>query len=326
MSFLILASLLIDLIVGDPRTIPHPVVLIGKFIARCEQVVRKITNGPFGLRVSGILLVVLVCSSAYLATWAMLWLATWLNVYLGIALHLWLLSTTLAVKSLRLHAQAVAMPLSRGDLATARQRLALIVGRDTERLDQREITRATVETVSENTVDGIVSPLFYAFIGGAPLAMTYKAINTLDSMIGHRDRRYIFLGWAAAKLDDLANYIPARLAGLFYLILSPLTPGGFRGVLQGILQDASGHPSPNSGIPEAAVAGALGVQLGGTNYYRGEVSYRPQMGRELFTLSHHHIQQALAIMYGVTFLAMICGVLIRYLFEVGNSSFQGFFS
>jgi len=172
MSWLVLGALVIDLIVGDPRSIPHPVVLTGALIRRCEAMVRRVCKGAPGLRIGGVLLVITVCSCAFLTTWAIIWLAGQIHVYLGIAVHLWLLSTTLAVKSLFQHARAVALPLARGDLRTARRQLAMIVGRDTEKLDQREIARGTVETVAENTVDGIISPLFYAFLGGAPLAMT----------------------------------------------------------------------------------------------------------------------------------------------------------
>ena len=314
MSVLVVAALMVDLIVGDPRWLPHPVVVIGGFIQKCEKLVRRLVSKQMGrgLRLGGILLVAVVCSSTCFFTWGFIWLAGKVHVYLGLAVHLWLLSTTLAVKSLHQHARAVAVPLAQGDLSAARRAVAMIVGRDTECLKERGITRATVETVAENTVDGIISPLFYAFIGGAPLAMAYKAINTLDSMIGHRDEKYLHLGWAAARLDDLANYLPARLAGLFYVLVSIGTPGGVRGTFQTIQQDAPKHPSPNSGIPEAAVAGALGIELGGTNYYRGQVSHRALMGPGKYPLEYGHIEQALALTRKVTALALVVGVLVSW--------------
>lgn len=313
MSILILGAVIIDLVVGDPRNIPHPVILIGKLISWCETVVHKITGKDLGLRILGLLLVLVVCGCTYLATWWLIWLAGRVHIYLAVAVHLWLLSTTLALKGLRQHAQAVADPLARGDVITARQKLALIVGRDTHHLDQREIIRGAVETVAENTVDGIISPLFYAFLGGAPLAMTYKAINTMDSMIGHKNERYRHLGWAAARLDDLVNYLPARLTAIFYLLLAVFTTGGLKNVARAIWYDAPKHPSPNSGIPEAAVAGALGVQLGGVNYYRGKISRRALMGEAKRPLTYHHIQQALDLTYAVTALAVASGVLVTYL-------------
>ncbi|MEW6696659.1 MAG: adenosylcobinamide-phosphate synthase CbiB [Bacillota bacterium] len=315
MSILILGALIIDLIVGDPRGIPHPVVLMGSFIKKCERVLRKTARRALWLKTGGVLLVIAVCTAAYGITWSLIWLAGTVHPYLALVVHLWLLSTTLAVKSLVQHARAVAEPLGRGDIPAARQRVSLIVGRDTGGLNEREISRATVETVAENTVDGILSPLFYAFIGGAPLAMMYKAVNTMDSMIGHRHKDYLHLGWAAARLDDIANYIPARLAGLLYIIISIGSPGGIGPTVRAILKDAPNHPSPNSGIPEAAVAGALGVQLGGTNHYRGEVSHRAFMGQEKYPLNHRHIQQALNLTYGVTALAVVVGILLRFLYE-----------
>ncbi|SHE49374.1 adenosylcobinamide-phosphate synthase CbiB [Desulforamulus putei] len=315
MSVLILAALLIDLLVGDPRCLPHPVVLMGSLIQKCEALIRKTATDATALRIGGVLLVIAVCTVTYFITQGLIWLAGTVHPWLGLAVHLWLLSTTLAVKSLHQHARAVAEPLARGDIVTARQKVSLIVGRDCENLNEREITRATVETVAENTVDGIVSPLFYAFIGGAPLAMTYKAINTMDSMIGHRHQDYLYLGWAAARLDDLANYLPARLAGVFYSFLSIGSPGGFTSTVRAVLRDAPAHPSPNSGIPEAAVAGALGIQLGGTNYYRGEASHRPFMGKEKYPLTYRHIQQALHLTYGVTALTVLAGVLVRFVLE-----------
>ncbi|AQS60069.1 adenosylcobinamide-phosphate synthase CbiB [Desulforamulus ferrireducens] len=309
MSMLVVTALALDLLVGDPRWLPHPVVIIGKLIEKLENCLRRFNLSNLGLRLGGMLLVAITCTVTYLVTWGLLVLVGKVHVYLELFLHIWLLSTTLAVKSLHQHARAVLKPLLQGDLATARRAVALIVGRDTDGLNEQEVTRATVETVAENTVDGILAPLFYAFIGGAPLAMTYKAINTLDSMIGHRDERYLYLGWAAARLDDLANYLPARLAGLLYILAAFGTPGGMRETARAIQQDAPQHPSPNSGIPEAAVAGALGIRLGGTNYYRGQVSHRAVMGPGKYSLACGHIEQALGLTRRVTALAVVVGVL-----------------
>lgn len=312
MNWLILGAVAIDLLVGDPRSIPHPVVLMGSLIDWCEARVRDLAQNQRQLQIGGAVLVVVVVGVSCLATAGLIELAGKIHPYAGIAVHLWLLATTLAIKSLRQHAQAVAKPLSQGDLTMARRQLAMMVGRDTEQLDEREIARGAVETVAENTVDGIISPLFYAFIGGAPLAMAYKAVNTMDSMIGYRDERYLHLGRAAARLDDLVNYLPARCSGLFYLAWAPLTPGGYAGVMRALRQDAPRHPSPNSGIPEAAVAGALGVQLGGVNYYCGVPSLRATMGEEVQALNQRHIQQTLNLTYGVTAMAVVCGLFLRH--------------
>lgn len=308
---MIVAALTLDLLLGDPRSWPHPVIWIGRVIAWGEKVICRYLQAPLGLHLGGGVLVAAVVGGTYGAVWLLLWLLNNLHPALAVAGEVWLLYRALAVKGLHEHAAAVAEPLSRQDLPTARARVGLIVGRDTENLDEKEVTRAVVETVAENTVDGIVAPLFYAFIGGAPLAWAYKAVNTLDSMIGYREGHYRYLGFVAAKLDDAANYVPARLSGLLLLLLSPLTPGGWKRVWETMRRDARKHPSPNGGIMEAGVAGALGVQLGGLNYYFGQPSFRALMGEPRQPLQVQHIYQALRIMYGVTGLAVLLGALIR---------------
>ena len=312
---LIIAALLLDYLLGDPRRLPHPVVLMGKIISFLDEKFRRWFKTPLGLYTGGVIMVVFMVGFSYVVTWQIIIWASKIHVYLGWVVHLWLLYTTIAAKCLQQHARAVATPLLSGDVDQARVQLAKIVGRDTENLDEKELTRGTVETVAENTVDGIVAPLFYAFIGGAPLAMAYKAINTMDSMVGYRNQRYIYFGWAAARLDDAANYIPARITGLILLIISPFTPGGFNHTLQTIVRDARKHPSPNSGIPEAAVAGALKVQLGGVNYYRGEKSQRAIMGDNIEELQVKHIYISVKLMYAVTLLSAVLGIGLTILFR-----------
>lgn len=313
MEWIILAALVLDVLVGDPRWLPHPVVWIGKLILGGEKLVRRLTATPNGLRVGGVILVAMVVSGTYVFYWGLLHLAFTLHFVVGIIVSIIVMSQSLAVNSLYKHAAAVAKPLRVGQLTEARQALGMIVGRDTRDLDESQIVRGVVETVSENTVDGITAPLFYGFIGGPPLAMAYKAINTLDSMVGYRNDRYRDLGWAGARLDDVANYIPARLTGVLYLILAPFTFGGLRGVAGAIWRDAPHHPSPNSGIPEAAVAGALGVQLGGVNYYEGVVSNRALMGRKIKVLEAVHIGQSLGIMLIITAEAFLLGMALTRL-------------
>ncbi|WP_346302244.1 adenosylcobinamide-phosphate synthase CbiB [Halomonas sp. BM-2019] len=215
----------------------------------------------------------------------------------------WLLASCLAIRGLRDAALAVAAPLARGDLPGARAALAMIVGRDTEGLEEAEVTRAAVETVAENTVDGITAPLFFALLGGAPLALAYKAVNTLDSMVGYRSERYRDFGRASARLDDAANWLPARLTALTLWLGARCLAWRGRGVhLSGALaatrREAPRHPSPNSGWPEAMVANLLGVQLGGTNRYRGEISERARLGAPREPLRHAHIGGAIRLMHG----------------------------
>ena len=306
---IILAAIVLDLILGDPRWLPHPVVYIGKAISYGEKIIRRVASSPRGLKIGGTLLTISIVLGTYMFFLGIIWIAFKVHLYLGIALSIFIMSQTLAINSLYKHALAVARPLLAGDLPAARRELSMIVGRDTANLEEHDVVRGVVETVSENTVDGITAPLFYGFLGGPPLAMAYKAVNTLDSMIGYRDERYIDLGWAGARLDDLANYIPARITGLIYLLISFFTPGGFQGVWNAMREDAPKHPSPNSGISEAAVAGALQIQLGGLNYYRGIASNRALMGKPIRKLELRHIYQSLYIMFAVSAAMVVLGVI-----------------
>jgi len=313
MEWIILIAVLLDLLIGDPRNMPHPVIWIGKAIQKCETVVRRFAASPRALQIGGSLMVLAVVVGTYLITWGIITLAYRVHAYLGVALSILLMSQTLAINSLYRHARQVLLPLQKRDFEAARRALAMIVGRDTDSLDEAQLVRGVVETVAENTVDGITAPLFYGFLGGPALAMAYKAVNTLDSMVGYKNNKYRYLGWAGAKLDDVANYIPARLTGLLYLLLAPFTRGGLAGVFMTMWHDASRHPSPNSGIPEAAVAGALGIQLGGLNYYGGIASPRALIGKPIYPLQIGHIQQSLNIMLLISLEAVAFGILLSLL-------------
>jgi len=306
---------LVDLAVGDPRVLPHPVVLIGKAIKRLESVMRRIARSSAGLRVAGVVTALVVVAGSWFSTSILLHWAFTFNCWLGAALSIWLISTTMAARGLAGAAGEIFALLAGGDLVEARRKVGWIVGRDTGNLTAGDVTRATVETVAENIVDGIIAPLFYAFIGGAPLAMAYRAVNTLDSMLGYKNKRYIDFGWASARLDDLTNYVPARLTGLLLLGAAGLAGLNAKRALATIRRDASGHPSPNSGIPEAAVAGALGVRLGGLNHYQGGASFRAYMGEDLNPLEPVHIKQTVKLMYLTSVLAVSIGALIAILAE-----------
>jgi adenosylcobinamide-phosphate synthase len=277
---LLLASAL-DALIGDPRWLPHPVRAMGRSIVWYDEQVRKICRGSGGLRLAGLCLAAGLPVSVYAAGLGTIEAADSLSGWLGTAVSILLASTTLACRDLWDHAQAVSTQLRQGNLHGARQAVAMIVGRDTEQLSEPDVTRATIETVAESTSDGIIAPLFYLVVGGAPLALAYKAINTLDSMIGHRDERYRDFGWASARLDDVVNWVPARLTALLLILAAGLLTGKADRMRQGwrvLVRDGSKHPSPNSGRPEAAMAGVLGVQLGGRNYYDGICHERSLIG------------------------------------------------
>ena len=309
---LVAIAIVIDLIVGDPRTLPHPVVLMGRAISWYERLWNRGTAQQ--RRLSGAFLTVTVVGGVWFSSWLLLILLARLHPGLALLAELWLLSTTLAIKGLGEASRAVVEPLRKGDLPAARQALGMIVGRDTQGLDEAEITRGTVETVAENTVDGITAPLFFALIGGAPLALAYKAVNTLDSMVGYKNQRYGDFGFASAKLDDVANWIPARLTALclwvagLLLSISGVLSLRWKGALQGTCRDAPRHPSPNAGWPEAMVACLLGVRLGGTNFYQGIASHRATLGEPLEPLRLVHINATVRLMHGAWMLFMLLPV------------------
>jgi len=304
--YLPLAALAVDAAVGDPRWLTHPVVLMGRVIRWGEQ---RLRGMRLPLKLAGVALALLLPLASWAFTWGLTRLAAALHPCLGVALEVWLFSTCLAARSLADHALAVYRPLIAGDLTEARRRVGYIVGRDTAELDDREVARAAVETVAESTCDGVIAPLCWGLIGGAPLAMAYKAVNTLDSMVGHRDERYWEFGWASARLDDLANLVPARLSALL-LALAGLSRRAGRTARR----DARKHPSPNSGWPEAAMAGLLGVQLGGLNYYDGEPEWRAHMGEPLRPVEPADIQRSVRWMGLATLLGTGIGTLLLWLF------------
>lgn len=308
---LLVLAYLVDLLVGDPRWLPHPVVIIGKFISLLDRLLRRSTDSKWTARLKGCLFPLFIVGGTYLVTYELIHLATLVSKWLGYALEVWLISTTLATKGLAQAGRGVYDALQSGDLPLARQRLSWIVGRDTDRLEAVEISRGGIETVAENIVDAVTSPLFYALLGGAPLAMAYRAVNTLDSMVGYKNEKYLHLGFASARLDDLANYLPARLTLPFLVVSSFILKYNGRNTWLMARRDSRLHPSPNSGIAEAAVAGALDIQLGGLNYYGGVASFRAHMGDRREEIAPRHIVQTIRLLYAVTALYLIALLVVK---------------
>lgn len=280
----------LDLIIGDPQWSPHPVRIMGWGIDKMERILRYKEQAAERVeRFAGILLVIIIVSLTY---GSFHFLNSFLLSpdmpkpvsYLASAFLIYLASTTLATNDLVRSGRAVVAAVSAGDKEGARKKLGLIVGRDTKELDEKGILKAVIETLSENASDGIIAPIFYFAVGGLPLAMAYKAVNTLDSMVGYRNDRYRNFGWASARLDDIANFIPARITGMLIaaaaFILKMSVAAG-RLSLRTMLRDGRKHLSPNSGIPEAAMAGALGIRLGGPSLYAGQLVEKPYIGDEV---------------------------------------------
>ena len=305
----IVLAYLLDLIFGDPRWLPHPVRGMGKLTEYLEKKLRGSISNQI---LSGAVLAITVVGLAYLGSFFAIRLAEQINRWAGFAISTVLIFTALSSRSLSKEARSVYQSLKSGSIKDARKKLSLIVGRDTQVLNEDEIIRATVETVAENSVDGIISPLFYAALGGAPLALAYKAINTLDSMIGYKNERYLYFGWFSAKLDDIANYIPARLSILLVPLASLILRKRPLNTLCTILRDGKKAPSPNAGIPEAAFAGALGIQLGGVNYYQGKKVSKPILGVEAKQREEEHIIEAIHLMWVISSITFLGEVLILW--------------
>ena len=303
---------LLDLIIGDPYSFPHPVRFIGNLIRFTEGKIRIIFKSKKQLKIGGFLLWAITVGFTALVTNLILNLLCINNIFYVIIASI-ILYTTLSTKCLADEAKKIYEVLKTGDIEKSRKQLSYIVGRDTTSLNENEIIRATVETVAENTVDGIISPMMYGFIGGPVLAMAYKAINTLDSMVGYKNEKYGDIGFASAKIDDIANFIPARITPFFMMIASFILGFNSKKSIKIAMRDRKNHKSPNCAYAEGAVAGALEVQLGGTNMYFGEKVYKPTIGDKDRELEAEDILRTNKIMYLTSFIALVIFSIITYI-------------
>ncbi|VAX29813.1 Adenosylcobinamide-phosphate synthase [hydrothermal vent metagenome] len=300
----------LDLLLGDPLWLPHPVRLMGRGIVRLETLLRRGFVPLIGEKLAGCLLLATLVFFAFATTYFLIVIGTWMHPVLGTALILYFSYTCLASKSLGDAARGVSNALSSASLPLARRRLSHIVSRETQDLSEKAVICATVETVAENTSDGIVAPLLYLALGGPALAMAYKAVNTLDSMVGYRSPRYRDFGWASAKCDDWANYLPARMTGFLMCISASLQSGRGLQALKIMRRDGEKHDSPNAGKAEAAMAGALGMQLGGPNFYKGVLKEKPWLGNAEKKPEIAQIQSSIRIMRSTAMLMCFLTVAI----------------
>ena len=283
----VLGGFLLDALFGDPTWLPHPVVLMGRCISALEKQLRTaLPKTPRGELVGGAAVAAVLPLGTLAVTGLACWAAARLHPALGLALQMLWCGQALAAKGLAQESRNVYKELAKGDLPAARRAVARIVGRDTQNLTAAGVTRAAVETVAENASDGVIAPLLYMLLGGAPLALTYKAINTMDSMLGYKNEKYLYFGRCAAKLDDAANWLPSRLAALFWVAAAALTG-------------------------ESACAGALGVQLAGPAYYFGEYYDKPTIGDPLREIEPRDILRANRMMYAESLLALVLGLAVR---------------
>ncbi len=298
----IIIATILDQLWGDPRWMPHPICFIGSMASGLEKFFRKT---PLPLRLAGLITLLLMLSITTGTILLLIYAAGKIHPALASAASIYILYTTLAARGLCQHSKNVFVALDAGDLTEARCRVDMIVGRETDQLNEEEVARAAVESVAESLVDGICAPLFYAFLGGAPAAMCYKAINTADSMFGYKNDKYREFGWASARLDDVVNFIPARLTALLIPLAAFLLRLNAKNSWHIMLRDRKNHASPNSAHSEAAVAGALGIQLGGANIYFGKVMNKPTIGEATNPIHARHILQANRLVI-VTMMLFLC--------------------
>ncbi len=301
------AALILDAVLGDPARPTHPVVLIGKLIHRFDQMLNRPACREWQARLAGMLLVGTVLLLVSFVSLGLLWISWQISPWLAFAVSVWGIYTSVAPRELARAAEAVRRPLletGAAGLVEARERVGQIVGRETSRMDEQEVIRATVETVAENALDALVAPVVYGLLFGMPGALAYRAINTMDSMLGYKNERYQHFGWAAARLDDLVNWLPARLTGCLLLVAGFFRRLEFKEGWLTWKRDASAHPSPNSGIPEAVVAGLLGVRLGGINWYHGRPVERAYLGKGQRPIETEDIVRAQRLLLDLT---LFCG-------------------
>lgn len=298
----IIFAVILDFIIGDPYSFPHPVKLMGRIISFEDSLARKIVKSKQGLKFAGFIIVIFNIILGFSIPYLLLKSIKQYRIIYTIV-NTYLIYTCIAAKCLRDEAMKVLKALDIG-IEEARTRLSYIVGRETKNLSEEEIIRATVETVAENTSDGVIAPLLYIILLGAPGGLAYKFINTMDSMLGYMDDRYIDIGYFPAKVDDIFNYIPARLTALF-MILSSIGKFDVKEGKRILFRDRDNHKSPNSGYPESAVAGLLGIQLGGDNFYHGVLVKKPTIGDSTRDIVSKDIESSIEIMYRAEILFLI---------------------
>lgn len=296
----------LDALFGDPHWLPHPVVLIGKWISFLEKQLRRLfPKTPGGERAGGTVLVLLVLLASAAVPWGVLWLAGLVHPYLRFAVECFMCYQILAARSLKTESMRVYRKLQEGNLEESRKAVSWIVGRDTENLTMEGVSRAAVETVAENTSDGVIAPMLYLALGGPVLGFFYKAVNTMDSMIAYKNDRYLYFGRTAAHLDDVFNYIPARLSGLFMILASVILGFDGKNAWRIFKRDRYNHASPNSAQTEAVCAGALDVQLAGDAWYFGVLHKKKTIGDPIRPVEPEDIRRANRLMYGTAVIGLI---------------------
>lgn len=303
----------LDLLLGDPHSWPHPIKAIGHLIAWLTKAFNKPAYSETARKWLGALTWLITVGGSGAIVAVIMWLAA-INYYLYMIIGTYLCYTCLSARQLAIEAEKIMKSLKDNDLQKARHQVGMIVGRDTDQLSAEEVTKATIETVAENTSDGVIAPLFYLVIGGPVLGMMYKAINTLDSMVGYRNEKYRAFGEFSAKVDDIANYLPARITWLLLIVSSWLLHDDTKEAIAVGERDCEKHLSPNSAFSEAVVAGALHLRLGGPHYYFGQLVKKPYIGNDhLVIAANWHLRRTITMLYMSSVIGLVIFELIRLL-------------
>ena len=299
---------LLDLIIGDPENPIHPIRLIGSICKKTERIFRKVFKD--NLKLAGLITWLVNILIVYFIGTFIVKVSFKINYILGIIISGVMIYFCISTKALKVEGLKVLKYILDDDIEGARKQLSFIVGRDTNNLDKNSILRAIVETIAENISDGVIAPILYAGLFGAPIALCYKAVNTMDSMFGYKNDKYIDFGYFPAKLDDLFNYIPARVTGILIIIGAIFLRLDYKNSYKIYIRDRYNHSSPNSAHPEAAVAGALGIKLGGSNYYFGKLVEKPTIGDNLKEIEILDVYKTTSILYITAFLGYVVSVLL----------------
>lgn len=302
---------ILDLLIGDPNNPFHPVRGIGWIAAKLESLFRRFIKKS--LKVAGLIVWVITVILTFSITYGLVYLSIRINKYFGIFIEGIIIYFCISAKGLVTEGYKVIKHLIDDDIEKARKQLSYIVGRDTDSLDKEGIIRAVIETIAENMSDGVIAPLLFAGIFGASGAMVYKAVNTMDSMFGYKNDRYMEFGYFPAKLDDVFNYVPARITGVLIIISSLLLGDNYRNSFKVYKRDRYNHTSPNSAHPEAAMAGALDIQLGGANYYFGKLVEKPVIGDKIKEIELYHVKKTARILYLSEIIGFIIIIFIKFI-------------
>lgn len=309
MKFLpLILGYVLDLIIGDPYSLPHPIRAIGTLITRSETILRRQFKNEL---LGGTVLTIVVVGVSTVVPWALLTLAYKVSTVLGVVLESIMCYQMLATKCLKVESMKVYYSLQRGDLPQARKDVSMIVGRDTKNLTVEGVTKATVETIAENTSDGIIAPMLYMALFGAVGGFFYKAINTLDSMVGYKNDKYLYFGRTSARLDDVLNYVPSRLSALMVVLASAVLKLDYKSAFKIWCRDSRKHPSPNSAQTESAYAGALNVQLAGDMYYFGKLHRKPTIGDSIRPIRIDDIKTANRLLYMTSLVGLVLSIVVR---------------